>query len=583
MLSPLFAGSALLLLAGATTPTLPARPGFEARTDGHESEDPFELARPELEGFMLALSGSRSADDINRYLSPNFAGVTPLVPARLETVLEGDGLTVRHARSLPTERSTRDHLEEYLADLVEPFGPPDADHPIHAEAKIYTTERDARRSYRFTTSALVHLDGPAQAGGHFQINMVWRLGWEILTPETGTIARIRSIELEHYEDLHARRAFFADVTLDTLASSPRFAEDFERGAGQSHFRTDTLNGNEFVGQSGIAIGDANGDGLEDVFVPQPGGLPNRLLLHRPDGTVEDASQSSGLDILDPTQSALFLDLDNDGDQDLAIASETRLWIARNDGASHFSFDAPALRLPDAGGMIQSLAAADWDGDGDLDLYACVYDEDGPLEAIPRPYFDAVNGPPNAAWRNDGEEGFSEVTSEIGLDQDNRRFSHAALFEDFDADGDPDLYVVNDFGANNLYRNDGGHFTEIAEAAGAANLGAGMGVSAGDVDRDGDVDLFVANTWSSAGNRIISQLGVSGPRDVKRREEYARYAQGTSLLLNRGDGTFTEADLPEETRDAGWNFGSMLLDINNDGALDIYAPNGFLTGPVRDDL
>ena len=140
-----------------------------------------------------------------------------------------------------------------------------------------------------------------------------------------------------------------------------------------------MTGIDHNGYQGLAIGDVNGDGLEDVYVCQSGSLPNRLFVHRPDGTAADQSKESGVDWLDSTRSALFADLDNDGDQDLVIGTNVALVIMENDGSGHFTI---RLRLGDARNAF-SLCAADYDNDGDLDLYTCrYYSDDNRLGTIP---------------------------------------------------------------------------------------------------------------------------------------------------------------------------------------------------------
>ena len=159
-----------------------------------------------------------------------------------------------------------------------------------------------------------------------------------------------------------------------------------------------------------------------------------------------------------------------------------------------------------------------------------------------------------------------------------------MWEDFDRDGDPDLYVVNDFGRNNFYRNDDGHFSDVAREIGADDMASGMGVTAQDVDLDGWVDLYVTNMWSSAGRRVTTQPDLfKSNSEEDLRAGYLRHARGNTLLLNRGDGTFTDATLSSGAENAGWAWGSVALDLNNDGLQDLYSPNGFLTGPSEDDL
>ena len=86
---------------------------------------------------------------------------------------------------------------------------------------------------------------------------------------------------------------------------------------------------------GVAVGDVNGDGLDDLYVCQPGGLPNRLYVQNADGTATDRSREAGVDWLDLSVSALLVDLDNDGDQDLVIVTDHRLLVSSNDGTGHF--------------------------------------------------------------------------------------------------------------------------------------------------------------------------------------------------------------------------------------------------------
>jgi hypothetical protein len=204
--------------------------------------------------------------------------------------------------------------------------------------------------------------------------------------------------------------------------------------------------------------------------------------------------------------------------------------------------------------------------------------------VPVPYHDATNGPRNLAWRNEGDRRWKEVTTELGLDHNNDKFSYAALWEDLDSDGDLDLYVVNDFGRNNLYRNEGGRFRDVAREAGADDMAAGMGVAASDLDLDGDVDLYVTNMWSSAGRRVVPQAErfMEG-EDAEIHDDYLLHARGNSVLLNNGDGTFEDVTVESGAENGGWAWGAVALDLNNDGLADLYSPNGFLTGEKPDDL
>ena len=188
--------------------------------------------------------------------------------------------------------------------------------------------------------------------------------------------------------------------------------------------------------------------------------------------MREAAAEAGIDWMDSTASALFADLDNDGDADLVVGSSPQI-VMENVGGGKFE---GRTMLPGPG-FATSITAADPDLDGDLDLYICQYSAEGPV-----PYHDANNGPGNLFWRNVGEWRFEDATEAAGLDQNNQRFSFSSSWEDYDNDGDLDLYVANDYGRNCLYRNAGdGHFEDVAAAAGVGRL---VGRNVGDLCRCG---------------------------------------------------------------------------------------------------
>jgi len=248
-------------------------------------------------------------------------------------------------------------------------------------------------------------------------------------------------------------------------------------------------------------------------------------------------------------------------------------------------------LPDADFNPQGLSAVDYDNDGDLDLYVCV---DIPPSVLMRPgeqrtsfaYHDAEDGGANVLFRNDSKRGlwaFSNVTESCGLDVNNRRHSLAASWEDYDNDGDQDLYVGNDFGRNCLYRNDGGTFVEVAEEAGVVDQASGMSVSWGDYDRDGLMDLYVANMFSYAGSRITRQDLFKPEADETTRAIYQRFAKGNSLFRNLGGGRFEETGADAGVEMGRWAWASPFADINNDGWEDLIVANGFLSSEDTKDL
>ena len=147
---------------------------------------------------------------------------------------------------------------------------------------------------------------------------------------------------------------------------------------------------------------------------------------------------------------------------------------------------------------------------------------------------------------------------------------ATTWVDFDRDGDVDLYVTNEAGPNQLFRNRGdGTFEDISDDV-TGEYGYGMGATWGDYDNDGRPDLYVTNMYSKAGIRIAERHGAS--------PEIAASARGNSLIRNL-EGKFERiGDSPTTAADFGW--GGAFADFNNDGRLDIYAPAGYVTMPAE---
>lgn len=284
-----------------------------------------------------------------------------------------------------------------------------------------------------------------------------------------------------------------------------------------------------------AWADFDGDGDHDLFVGF-NGEPNRL-YRNDDGAFADVA--AGLRIADtrPTRATAWGDFDGDGDPDLLLGFASGdgpvLRLYRNDGGRFTDITIDAGLAVDSGAVRQP-AWVDHDADGDLDLFVAFRDR------------------ANALYRNDDGR-FADVASALGL-ADARRTVGAVWF-DYDTDGDLDLVAGNmDGDANGLFRNDGGRFTDVAEAAGLAWGGRApadpangtVRPCAADVDNDGRLDLFFAN------------YGPNG------------------LFLNRGDGTFE--DVSERMGiaiDARYD-ACAFDDFDNDGQLDLFV-NGTVTG------
>ncbi|MBI4584034.1 MAG: VCBS repeat-containing protein [Planctomycetes bacterium] len=553
--------------------------------DGWNTEHFSEAAKDQLKklGHFLTRAGDSDPQAAAAVIAPGFS-CEPLRPADVHEVFSDGAFAVFRAdprSSHPTPQLGGPHrglagLVDTLRSWCEGGGEGMAKiQPVQVDFKIFQVHESGPE---VSTTVFVELSG-AMDRGHFQKNATWHCLWK--RPENDEPPRLEWIDVADYEEVVYRgpggeaacSTLFADCTESALAKNPCFKEQILLGQSYWVRRLEAKLGIDVTGHSGLAVGDADGDGLDDVLLCQPGGLPNRLFLHQPDGTLIDASAAAGVDWLDHTRSALFVDLDNDGDQDLAIAFANLLLVMSNDGSGHFAKEAVL-----AAEGAHSLAAADYDQDGKLDLYVTCYPNLSPV-----PYHDANNGLPNLLYRNRGNWMFNEVTREKGLDQNNRRFSFAAAWEDYDNDGDLDLYVANDYGRNNLYRNDGGRFTDVAAAAGVEDIAAGMGVAWADFNHDGFMDLHVSNMFSTAGNRIAYQRRFKDSAPEQAKSIFQRHARGDSLFANLGDGTFADVSLEAAITMGRWAWDAKFADLNNDSWEDLLVANGYITNEDPGDL
>ena len=502
----------------------------------------------------------------------------PLVPVDATAVFEEGSLSVARVKSgSEIEGAMRQGAEGFAASLAELVRPAGAGEHPHVEPsfKVVGVTADRQQS---TTRVLAEIM-VSNDGSRVQRNATWDCVWQP-SPNRGglpVLAEIRTVTYEEVTLEENGEPLFVDGTEAILGETAVYREQLLYGLDYWRQRLDWRFTQAVTGPHGLALGDVNGDDRDDLFYCETGGLPNRLFLQLPDGTLRDFSAEAGLDYLEPASSALLIDLDNDGDQDLAMNSGRNLLFFANDGSGHFT--RKEIRSSDS--VARSMTAVDYDGDGLLDLYVCGYFSitgDGTGIGRPLPYHDANNGVKNYLLKNRGDWDFEDVTASVGLDQNNQRFSYAAAWEDYDNDGDQDLYVANDFGRNNLYRNDGGQFVDVAAQAGVEDLSAGMSVSWGDYNRDGWPDLYVGNMYSSAGNRVAYQRRYRGDESEETKEMFQRHARGNSLFLNSGDGRFRDVSLDAGVTMGRWAWGSNFVDVNNDGWDDLIVGNGLVTSP-----
>lgn len=563
--------------------------------DGWPTEDFARRAGEQLDRIAKLLKRAKpvKVDKVASLTDERFR-CDPLLPPQRTTVLEDDLLHVQRFRRDATQTPDGEPEPPYsgaaglaaaLNDLLATFP---AAQKLKCKFKVFRVELGEDE---VTTTQYVACSAKTERGLVEQ-NATWVIRWT--RPDGEEPPRLREVVVDDFEMTHLPEQsdhLFSDCTEAVLAANPCFQDQLLRGLNHWLERSQQRRLFLRLGTPGIAVADVNGDGLEDIYLCQENGLPNKLFLHQADGTAVEMSGEWGVDWIYDCRSALLIDWDNDGDQDLAVAFLGGVILATNEQQQKFVVREVVSTNDD----VMSLAAADYDADGDLDIFVCSYysgaglgPEQVRVSGIPASgadfvFHDANNGGPNSLLRNDGEHGFTDVTAEVGLDQNNSRFSLAAAWEDYDNDGDQDLYVANDYGRDNLYRNEGGKFVDVAEVARVENAATGMGVTWADYNRDGWMDVHVSNMWSSAGNRIAFQPEFKASASPAMKRRVQRMARGNTLLQGRPDGVFVDTSSKAAIEVGRWAWSSNFVDINNDGWEDLIVANGFITGEDPADL
>jgi len=337
----------------------------DPRSDGWKTEAFAETASAQLSQIGHLLEDPRSIDPaaLANLVSDDFS-CGSLKPRRLSEAFRDEALIVRRAAPSDQQASrVRFHgaagLVETLQSLVDQIETASENHvhfkvvSVEPRSNELTTTAYYQASYRTTT-------------GLVQQRATWDCRWAEAAADG--LAQLSDIAVRDFEQVEAdqrRQPLFADCTEGVLGANRSFRDQLVYGLDHWLRRIGRLHGMYIFASYGIALGDVNGDGLDDLYVCQPGGLPNRFFIHNPDGTATDRSSWAGVDLIDHTSSALFVDLDNDGDQDLVATVNPVVLVFENDSTGRFRQRA-ILRPADRD--FYGLSAADYDDDGDLDLY-----------------------------------------------------------------------------------------------------------------------------------------------------------------------------------------------------------------------
>ena len=319
----------------------------------------------------------------------------------------------------------------------------------------------------------------------------------------------------------------------------------------------------------VSIVDFDRDGWPDIYVTNSAiGSKNALYRNMHDGTFKDVAGELGIaDVNQPgtgvSTGAVWGDYDNDGYEDLFLIKWGRPELFHNDQGHGFTRVTEQADLP---AWINANTAIwfDYDGDGLLDLFVGgYYSEDIDLwhltttRIMPDSFEYAKNGGRKYLFHNLGNGKFEEVSAKVGIN--SRRWALAAAAADLRGTGHPDLFVANDYGVSELYFSDGKRFHEVGEQTGVGFAPkSGMNAAFGDILNQGRYAVYVSN---------ISEDGI--------------LIQGNNLWVPK-DGTAGDAIKYQNlARDfgvelGGWSFGAQFGDLNNDGTLDLYLTNGYIS-------
>lgn len=332
--------------------------------------------------------------------------------------------------------------------------------------------------------------------------------------------------------------------------------------------------------SGAAWGDYDGDDDPDLYLVNEAGpltsderaeTATHSVLYRNEGGGRfiDVTDKAGVGAGGWGLGAAWGDFDGDRDLDLVVTRYGTNILYRNDGGGRFTDVSSQTRVGAEKGFFTGASWADYDRDGDLDLYVCGYvkytfDAQGSRKKsfqygalIPYTLNPSSYAPErNLLYRNDGGI-FTEVAKQAGVDNLSGR-SLSASWCDFDGDGWPDIYVANDISDNAMFRNMGdGNFEDVSHQAWVADHRGAMGLGIGDWENDGDFDIFITH-WIAQENALYENLKDRMP--VTKKEPMHFIDQADMLGLGQIALDYI-----------GW--GTGFFDYDNDGRLDLYAVNG----------
>ncbi len=488
-------------------------------------------------------------------LAADFQGGLPNEPNC--EALATAGARVRRVKDSgqPSVAVDRDGFVKYLFDQRAFFS-------SRPQVKVFTSirpktlmpEARANRDGPWHGAGVARMWGEVGAGkpGEVVIQFQFRIPRPQRTSQAGWLRHAR---VTQSQTAAAERYLLRDVTR-------------ARGIDPDIFHDNWKKERKLSGTGGVYVCDFNRDGLLDLLVVDVGSI--HLYQGQKDATCKDVTRAMRLPEVPPPDRhgryAAFADLDGDGWEDLIMLGR----VYRNEQGRFFKDYTQRCNIrldPEATGIV----VGDYDRDGKVDLYVTQ-----PGVGKRESWLDGKSGKEsgNQLWRNLGNWQFEDVTAKSNTAGGSRSV-FSAVWLDANDDGWPDLYVPNEFGHGVLLVNQGnGTFREHTIGKLPGDFGT-MGITCGDINNDGKIDLYLANMYSKTGARIIGNLKPGTYADDVT-AKIRRFVSGSQLYLNQGGLQFEPVGQAWQLNDVGWAYGPALVDLDNDGYLDVFATSGFMS-------
>src|ERR1700722_3286366 len=347
---------------------------------------------------------------------------------------------------------------------------------------------------------------------------------------------------------------------------------------------------------GVALGDVNGDGLPDLYFTANTGA-NKLYLNKGDLTFEDVTDKAGVAGRPGWKTGTVIaDVNGDGLLDIYVcysgegtdaqrANELFINDGLRNGVPHFTERAKEYGLDAPGTYTTSVAFFDMDNDGDLDMFMV---NDANLFYNPFYNTEKLRSTRNSRfgnrlYRNDGGH-FTDVSEQAHIYGSGLNFGLSVSISDVNGDGWPDIYTTNDYDERDfLYLNNhDGTFREVLDKAAGHMSESAMGSDIADYNNDGLPDIAVLDMLPETNHRQKQLKGPSPYDKYRQRVEHGlgRQIMRNTLQLNRGlDSTgmpvFSEVGQMSGISNTDWSWAPLFADLDNDGWKDLFVTNGYL--------